>query len=145
MFAGGPQLRTLFVTALVHGPVADPAALWDRFKASIYDDLPHLLARRDDLSTAGPDLYLDYGLYLLAGILADHSRSLTDYGLPTYQHAWARAEGNPLLTAELRYEPTEEHRLRDEMYAQLNPDQRSCFDTIVATINTDPRNAHFFI
>ena len=31
------------------------------------------------------------------------------------------------------------------MYAQLNPDQRSCFDTIVATINTDPRTAHFFI
>ena len=27
VFAGGPQLRTLFVTALVHGPVADPAAL----------------------------------------------------------------------------------------------------------------------
>ena len=64
--------------------MADPPALWDRFKASIYDDLSYLLAQRNDLLAAGPDLYLDYGLYLLAGILADHSRSLTDYGLPAY-------------------------------------------------------------
>ena len=39
----------------------------------------------------------------------------------------------------------EELRLRDEMYAQLNPDQRSSFDTIVSAINTDPQNAHFFL
>jgi hypothetical protein len=77
---------------------------------------------------------LDYGLFLLAGILTDHGRTLTDYGLPAHQHAWARTEGNPLLAADLRYEPTEEVRLRDEMYAQLNPDQRCCFDTIVAAI-----------
>ena len=88
VFAGGPQLRTLFITALVHGSVADPAALWARFAASICDDLPYLLALRDDLPGAGAgadaDLHLDYGLFLLAGILADHSRTLTDYGLPTY-------------------------------------------------------------
>ena len=49
VFATGSQLRTLFVTALVYGPVADPRALWDRFATSICDDLPRLLARRDDL------------------------------------------------------------------------------------------------
>jgi len=53
--AAGPQLRALFVTALVYGPIADPAALWDRFAANICDDLPCLLARRDDLpATEGP-------------------------------------------------------------------------------------------
>jgi hypothetical protein len=110
VFAGGPQLRALFVTALVYGPVADPAALWERFAASICDDLARLLARRDDLPASGPDLHLDYGLFLLDGILTDHGRTLADYGLPSFQHAWARAEGNPLLAAELRYEPTEELR-----------------------------------
>ena len=92
---------------------------WDRFAASICDDLPHLLARRDDLPAAGPDLHLDYGLFLLAGILTDHGRTLTDYGLPAHQHAWART-GNSLLAVDLRYEPTEELRLWDEMYAQLS-------------------------
>ena len=118
IFAGGPQLRVLFVTALVYGPITDPAALWNRFTASICDDLPRLLARRDDLSAAelSPDLYLDYGLFLLAGILADHGRTLADYGLPSFQHPWARVDANPLLAAELRYEPIEELRLRDEMY-----------------------------
>lgn len=106
----------------------------DRFAASICDGLPHLLARRDDLPAAGPDLHLDYGLFLLAGILTDHGSTLTDYGLPAHQHALARTEGNPLLAADLRYKPTEELRLWDEMYAQLNPDQWSYFDTIVAAI-----------
>ena len=124
VFTAGSQLRTLFVTALVYGSVADPRALWDRFAASICDDLPRLLARRDDLppSIDHPDLHLDYGLFLLAGILADHSRTLAEYGLPSFQHSWARVDANPLLAAELRYEPAEELRLRDEMYAQLNPD-----------------------
>src|SRR5271156_5955857 len=131
VFAGA-QLRALFVMVLVYGPVADPPALWDRFAASICDDLPRVLARRDDLpdSVDQPDLHLDYGLFLLAGILADHGRTLADYGLPSFQHPWARAEANPLLAAELRYEPAEELRSRDEMYDQLNPDQRSSFDAI---------------
>ena len=135
------------VQPVTYGPVADPAALWDRFAASICDDLPRLLARRDDLpaTESSPDLYLDYGLFLLAGILKDHGRTLADYGLPRFQHPWARVEANPLLAAELRYEPTKELRLRDEIYDQLNPDQRSCFDAIVTAIETDPENAHFFL
>ena len=147
VFTAGPQLRTLFVTALVYGSVADPRALWDRFAASIYDDLPRLLARRDDLPPGidHSDLHLDYGLFLLAGILADHSRTLAEYGLPSFQHSWARVDANPLLAAELRYEPTKELRLRDELYDQLNTDQRSCFDVIVTAIEADPKNAYFFL
>ena len=146
VFAGGPQLRALFVTALVYGTVADPVALWNRFTVNICDDLPRLLARRDDLSAEpSPDLYLDYGLFLLAGLLADHGRSLADYGLPTFQRPWARVDDNPLLAAELRYEPAEELRSRDDMYAQLNPNQRSSFDMIVTAIDANSRNAHFFL
>ena len=86
VFAGGPQLRALFMTALVYGAVANPVALWDRFTASIYDDLFNVLARRDDLSTSlDPNLYLDYGLFLLAGLLANYGRSLADYGLFIFQ------------------------------------------------------------
>ena len=71
---------------MIYGTVANPVALWDRFATSICDDLPNVLARRDDLPTSPhPDLYLDYGLFLLAGLLADHGRSLADYGLPTFQ------------------------------------------------------------
>ena len=98
--------------------MANPAALWDRFATSIYDDLPNVLARRHDLPPShSPDLHLDYGLFLLAGLLADHGRSLADYGLPIFQRPWARVDGNPLLAAELRYEPVEELLSRDDIYA----------------------------
>jgi hypothetical protein len=57
----------------------------------------------------------------------------------------AHVDTNSLLAAELRYESTEELRLRDDMNAQLNLNQRSCFDAIVTAIEADPPNAHFFL
>ena len=86
IFAGGPQLRSLFASALVYGPVADPPALWERFAPNICDDLPRLLAQRDDVPDQD-NIHLDYGLFLLQRILADHGKSLTDYSLPLFQHA----------------------------------------------------------
>jgi hypothetical protein len=122
---------------LVYGAVAAPVALWDRFATNICNDLPHLLNQRNNLPTS-PDLHLDYGLFLISGMLAHHSHALADYGLPSYQYPWGHTETNQLYATELRYEPTEELRLRDEIYGQLNPDQRSCFDTIVAAVDADP-------
>ena len=124
--------------------MADPPALWERFAPNICDDLPRLLAQRDDVPDQD-NVHLDYGLFLLQRILADHGKSLTDYGLPLFQHAWERAEGNPLLAAELRYDPAEEGRLRDNCCHQLNTDQAACFNAIVTAISTDPQNAHFFL
>jgi len=68
VFAVGAQLRSLFVTALLYGPVAEPVTLWDRFKQSICDDLPRFLAHQPNAPpTVGEDdnAYLDYGLYLI--------------------------------------------------------------------------------
>ena len=102
------------MTAFVYSPVADSAALWDRFATSTCDDLPRLLTRGDGLPATGshPDLHFDYSL-------------------PSFRRPWARTDANPFLVAELRYEVAEELRLQDDMYVQLNPDQRSCFDVIV--------------
>ena len=150
VFATGAQLRSLFVTALVYGPVAEPVALWDRFKQSICDDLPRFLARQPNAPAVGEDndASLDYGLYLIHRMLADHQKTLTDYGLPQFQHQWAViAEGNnPLLAAELQqYDPIEEERQFTELRQQLNADQAACFDTVVAAIDTDPQTARFFL
>lgn len=145
VFASGAQLRSLFVTALVYGMVAEPAALWDRFKQAICDDLPHVLARQDDAPADGEDVHLDYGLYLIDKMLTDQLKTLADYGLPRFQHQWSVAEGNPLLAAELRYDHTEEGRLFTELRQQLNADQAACFNAVVTAVDTDPRTAHFFL
>ena len=123
----------------------------DRFKQSICDDLPRFLARQPNAPpTVAEDdnAYLDYGLYLIHQILADHQKTLADYGLPQFQHQWGViAEGsNPLLTAELQqYDRIEEGRQFTELRQQLNADQAACFDTITAAIDADPQNARFFL
>lgn len=54
-------------------------------------------------------------------------------------HRWDLADDNPLLSAELCNDPAEEGRLFAEMRRQLKADQASCFDTIVAAVDADPR------
>jgi len=80
VFAGGRQLRTLFVTALLYGPVADPLALWTRFRDHICDDhdLPRVLSRRTDLPSRELDAYLDYGLFLVTCLLTEQGKSAAE-------------------------------------------------------------------
>ena len=70
-------------------------------------------------------MHLDYGLFLIQWILTDHGKTPWDYGLPQFTHRWDLADGNRLLSAEVRRLP--------------NADQASCFDTIVAAVDADPR------
>ena len=48
-FSSGHLLRALFGTALVHGRVTDPTALWNRYANDICDDLPHRLRSMIDV------------------------------------------------------------------------------------------------
>ena len=68
VFAVGAQLHSLFVTALLYGPVAEPVALWDCFKQSICNNLLHFLAHQPNAPPTvanNDDTYLDYSLYLI--------------------------------------------------------------------------------
>ena len=83
VFTAGRQLRTLFVTALLYGPVVDLSALWTRFRDHICDDLPRVLSRRADLPSRESNAYLDYSLFLVSGLLADQGKSAAaDFQLP---------------------------------------------------------------
>lgn len=46
-FASGESLRTLPVTALVHGGLADAVAVWNQFRESFCDDLGPRMLRYD--------------------------------------------------------------------------------------------------
>ena len=89
--------------------------------------------------------HLDYGLFLLSQLLADHGKTLNDYGLPTPSHDWHRSEPNPLLAAEYNYNPVEQTELANRIIRRFNPDQTTCFETIILAIDNDPASAHFFI
>jgi len=100
-------LRVLFSTALVFGCVSDPKALWERFCTNICDDLTYRIQQMGEVGIP-PEIdnpHLDYGLYLLQKLLTNHGKCLSDFGMPEPIHDWDRSGGNPLLTAELAYDP----------------------------------------
>lgn len=144
-FSSGYFLQTLFGTALVHGHVSDPIALWEQFANDICDDLPHGLRSLTDVPNNLIDPHLDYGLYLLDEVLAGMGKSLHDYQFLHYSHNWGNSSANPLLAEQLDYDSQREQFLRDERYAQLNIDQKHCFDIILDHVNEHPETAHFFV
>ena len=80
-FAVGSQLRSLFVTALVWGPLAEPLHLWLEYRVWMCDDLGRHLQRLPYPS----DLLLpecDYGLYVIAELLSYYNKTLRDFALP---------------------------------------------------------------
>lgn len=50
-----------------------------------------------------------------------------------------------MIINELDYDPIQQATLRDKRYAQLNVDQKHCFDEIVTAVTNNPQNAHFFL
>jgi hypothetical protein len=137
--AGG--LRTLFLTGLRQRLMADPLAIWEKYKHYFCDDLWRQLTRDGDFPFPLRDPHYDYGLFLLADGLTDQQQSLADHGLPSFVWDWTRKHRSLSVTHTLE----DQASLAARMQAQLNPDQLSCFTWIVTAIDTDPQTAHFYL
>lgn len=138
-FSSGYFLRILFGTALVHGHISDPTALWEQFAHHLCDDLPHRLQSLNGVPDNLIDPHLDYGLYLLDEVLAGMGKS------SEYSHDWRSSKANPLLAEQLDYNRERKQSLRTERYAQLNADQKHCFDIILDGVTKHPEIAPFFV
>jgi hypothetical protein len=78
---------------------------------------------------------------LLADGLTDNQQSLEEHGLPSFTWDWTRKHHLSSVTDRL-----EDHTsLATTMQAQLNSDQKSCFEKIVTAIESDPQTAHFYL
>lgn len=141
-FTSGHGLRMLFVTGLCFSMIADPPAIWERFKVHFCDDLQH---RLENPGLAFPLVleapHLDYGLFLLGEGLAERRMTLTDHRLPSNTFDWSRLHVN----LNPQYNPVDQSVQADDMISRLNSDQLACFHTIVAAIDTDPQTAHFYL
>jgi hypothetical protein len=108
-FTLGSQLCSLFVAALIWGPLAEPFNLWLQYWVLMCDDLQRRLEglqHPKDLSLA--ECY--YGLYLIAESLRHRDKTLLNFGLPEPEFQWSEATGNPLIGAELNYVPVSRAR-----------------------------------
>ena len=145
-FSTGRALRNLFVIALLHGSVADPLALWERFRDQICDDLPYRLRTMTGVPPDLADPHLDYGLYLIQQELRPYDKDLSDdFSLPRNVHAWERVDGNTLLAIELDYNAADELLARNANYEKFNVGQRDAFNRIVTAVESGSAESHFFL
>jgi hypothetical protein len=84
LFTPASGLRTLFLMGLRHRLIADPLAIWDKYKKSFCDDLWRRLTLDGGFPLPLLDPHYDYGLFLLADGLTDVQQSLADHGLPSF-------------------------------------------------------------
>lgn len=134
----GRALRNLLSLAIIFG-LADPLALWERYRMSICDDLPHFLQRRGVRFDA--DEHLDYGLSLLKDTLErEYNIPYSNYNLPEPIRNWN------LNNEDDRENPDDVEPLNIDIGVNdLNNDQRRCFDIVLNAIHNDPHKAHFFL
>ena len=139
----GARLRRLFVTLLLFGEVSQPERLWDEFREHICDDLEHRL-RGMGLDNAAPESVYDYGLFLLNQIPQDSGRSLAEWpSMPQFSEDWAVLVLNPLIAEQLNYELAALLADLDVRLQQMNPDQRSAYDQIIASVETSQGKLFF--
>jgi len=86
-YASGYALRQLSTTALQYDTIIRPVDIWNQFKDSFCDDLPHYLASGlimlpDNALEGMEDVHYDYGLYLIQQLLLEFNKSLSDFQLP---------------------------------------------------------------
>jgi hypothetical protein len=140
----GPQLRNLFGVILLFCAPSDPAALWNRFRDRICDDLANTLRRKQHIQNPTEEEIYDYGLYLLDKILMRSGKCLNDFvGMPTPQHDWDAAADNLILAEQLDYDRVALQEMVDERLETFNPDQRRVYDAVMESYRQHRGKAFF--
>ncbi|RFU24484.1 hypothetical protein B7463_g11855, partial [Scytalidium lignicola] len=83
----------------------------------------------------------DYGLYVLNEKLQDMQLTVVDFGLPIFSFNWSAIHDRTVP----EYNAVEEAAIASTMQAQLNQDQRECFNTIITAIENKLQNAYFYL
>jgi len=99
----GASLRGLFCTALLFSGLNYPNRLWQTFRHSICDDLPHHLREMNIHHFTESDVY-DYGLYEIDQILQEAGKKITDFpSMPSFIRNWNLETTNQLIIEQLNW------------------------------------------
>ncbi len=144
LMATGHQLRILFTTILIDCSPTHPRQLWDAHKHRLCDDVKRTLQRRHIRENPSDEDVWDYGLFLINILLSQFNKSLSIWpDMPQVQQEWAAAVQNPLIAREQDYNAEHETQLAEERITLLNQDQRSAFDLIKQTVETESGQSFF--
>ncbi|KAH9554075.1 hypothetical protein CY35_08G045700 [Sphagnum magellanicum] len=131
--ASASCLRALFAALLVFNDVANPLALWERFKEDMAEDFLYQ-ARRDERARQFDAAIRGMVLRELALHLAhlNSSHDLAAFALPT---PVAQPASAVVVDEIARYDVATQAAIRDERVTQLNPEQRAVYDNVMAAVD----------
>ena len=72
-------------------------------------------------------------------------KTLSAFDFPAPVYDWSSYNVNLLINHELDYDEAAEQTSRDDVYGQLNDDQKYCFNIIVAAVDESLLTAYFFL
>jgi hypothetical protein len=141
----GRQLRNLFAVILLECNPSDPLLLWNAHAHDLADDCRWRL-RQHNITNPTDDEMFSLALHDLNEILLRSGKTIQDFGLPVPMHSFESLNNRlPRVIAE---EQSYDLQCLNEMWqgclAASNKDQRTAFETIIATYESNS-NAIFFI
>ncbi|KHJ33982.1 putative transcriptional factor b3 [Erysiphe necator] len=151
--ATGHSSRMSLASIITNSLVTSAQSIWDQFKEYLTDDCLHRLSLNKDNINPPPSNWTeeqygyDYGLWLLGDILRDLNRDWVSAYMSGPDHTWVNRESEPnlLVLDALNFDRVEEERHFNLALTSFSPGQRSAFDKIVSTIDTNSRPNTFFL
>ncbi|KAG5893813.1 hypothetical protein JTB14_027850 [Gonioctena quinquepunctata] len=114
------QIRELFAILICTCGLSKPLQLWDKYKASLLEDILHRFERMDQVNN---DLCLNEALrHIENKIITIYRKKLSDFGMPTPQR---RGELSTNLIKELSYDTASSDAQVSETEPRLLPEQKA--------------------
>ncbi|XP_044406347.1 uncharacterized protein [Triticum aestivum] len=141
----GHRLRQLFVTMLMHCSIKDEMGFFERYCASMYDDIQHGLRRAlGNLNyVVPPERLRNMLLDELADIFLKRGSDIRSFNLSSRSGKGEQSDDNRLIHEELSYDACALSKQSLVMFDSLNEDQLVAYKTIVECVQAG-RPGFFF-
>uniref|UniRef100_A0A7N0UU60 ATP-dependent DNA helicase n=1 Tax=Kalanchoe fedtschenkoi TaxID=63787 RepID=A0A7N0UU60_KALFE len=130
LMQSGAQLRSLFVTILIHGPPSEPRQLWDEFRNDLSDDCANRL-RQGGNDEPSVEQITSLALTLIMQLLLPFERRLADFNLPEPAFHMYELQGNRFIAEQLAFDADALRRESDRDVQSLNAEQLDAYRQVM--------------
>uniref|UniRef100_A0A7N0TYR9 ATP-dependent DNA helicase n=1 Tax=Kalanchoe fedtschenkoi TaxID=63787 RepID=A0A7N0TYR9_KALFE len=130
LMQSGAQLRSLFVTILIHGPPSEPRQLWDEFRNDLSDDCANRL-RQGGNDEPSVEQITSLALTLIMQLLLPFERRLADFNLPEPAFHMYELQGNRFIAEQLAFDADALRRESDCDVQSLNAEQLDAYRQVM--------------
>ena len=126
----GAQLRSLFVTSLIHKPPAKPRRLWNEFRNQLSDDCAHQFHQRRTAKPSANQI-TSFALNRIAQLLLGFDKTLAGFNLLLPAFDMDELEGNCYITKQLAFDADTSRQETDRDIQTLNAEQLDVYREVM--------------